>query len=130
MSRRSVNYTSSPLLASKTPLWRSQFIVALVALANVMLGAFWIGGEALSVERILGVIFSPVAWLIGVEWADAQKAGWLLGVFVVFGVLPRLLLALGSLLAWRRGLQRLGPSPGSAAPRASAHHLAVPGSPQ
>lgn len=34
-------------------------------------------------------------------------AGWLLGVFVVFGVLPRLLLALGSLLAWRRGLQRL-----------------------
>ncbi|WEK56967.1 MAG: nucleoside transporter C-terminal domain-containing protein [Candidatus Brevundimonas phytovorans] len=54
--------------------------VALVALANVMLGAFWIGGEALSVERILGVVFSPVAWLIGVEWADAQKAGWLLGV--------------------------------------------------
>ncbi|MNH48578.1 Nucleoside permease NupX [compost metagenome] len=54
--------------------------VALVALANVMLGAFWIGGEALSVERILGVLFSPVAWLIGVEWVDAQKAGWLLGV--------------------------------------------------
>ena len=54
--------------------------VALVALANVMLGAFWIGGEQLSVERILGVVFSPVAWLIGVEWADAQTAGWLLGV--------------------------------------------------
>ncbi|MBS0392561.1 MAG: penicillin-binding protein 2 [Comamonadaceae bacterium] len=32
MSSRSVNYTSSPLLASRTPLWRSQFIVALVAL--------------------------------------------------------------------------------------------------
>ncbi len=54
--------------------------VALVALANVMLGAFWIGGEPLSVERILGVVFSPLAWLIGVEWADAQTAGWLLGV--------------------------------------------------
>ncbi|MFC5388689.1 Nucleoside permease NupX [compost metagenome] len=54
--------------------------VALVALANVMLGAFWIGGEQLSVERILGVLFSPVAWLIGVEWADAHTAGWLLGV--------------------------------------------------
>ena len=54
--------------------------VALVALANVMLGSFWIGGEPLSVERILGVIFSPLAWLIGVEWADAQTAGWLLGV--------------------------------------------------
>ena len=54
--------------------------VALVALVNVMLSGFVIGGEALSVERILGVVFSPVAWLIGVEWADAQKAGWLLGV--------------------------------------------------
>ncbi|MBP7324402.1 MAG: penicillin-binding protein 2 [Alicycliphilus sp.] len=37
MSRRSVNYTSSPLLASKTPLWRSQFIVALVALGFLAL---------------------------------------------------------------------------------------------
>ncbi|WP_404300425.1 peptidoglycan D,D-transpeptidase FtsI family protein [Alicycliphilus denitrificans] len=33
MSSRSVNYTSSPLLASRTPLWRSQFIVAGMALA-------------------------------------------------------------------------------------------------
>ena len=71
--------------------------VALVALANVMLGAFWIGGEPLSVERVLGVVFSPLAWLIGVEWADAQKAGWLLGVkltltefvaFIKLGAVP------------------------------------------
>lgn len=32
MSSRSVQYTSSPLLASKTPIWRSQFIVAFIAL--------------------------------------------------------------------------------------------------
>jgi cell division protein FtsI (penicillin-binding protein 3) len=32
MSSRSVQYTSSPLLASKTPIWRSQFIVAVIAL--------------------------------------------------------------------------------------------------
>ncbi len=32
MSTRSVNYTSSPLLAARTPLWRSKFVVALVAL--------------------------------------------------------------------------------------------------
>ncbi|MEI6383051.1 MAG: penicillin-binding protein 2 [Betaproteobacteria bacterium] len=32
MSSRSVRYTSSPLLASKTPIWRSQFIVAFIAL--------------------------------------------------------------------------------------------------
>ena len=36
---RSVNYTSSPLLASRTPLWRSKFIVALVALGFVALAA-------------------------------------------------------------------------------------------
>ncbi|WP_292051057.1 MULTISPECIES: NupC/NupG family nucleoside CNT transporter [unclassified Brevundimonas] len=54
--------------------------VAFVALVNVILGNFWIGGEALSVERILGVLFAPIAWLTGVEWAEASKAGWLLGV--------------------------------------------------
>ncbi|MEY2659598.1 MAG: hypothetical protein RLZZ123_770, partial [Pseudomonadota bacterium] len=30
--RRSVQFTSSPLLASKTPVWRSQFVVACIAL--------------------------------------------------------------------------------------------------
>ena len=39
MSTRSVNYTSSPLLASKTPVWRSKFIVAMVALGFVGLAA-------------------------------------------------------------------------------------------
>jgi hypothetical protein len=34
-------------------------------------------------------------------------ASWLLGVFIVFGVLPRLLLSLLCLWAWRRGLKRL-----------------------
>mgnify|MGYP003581975016 CR=1 FL=1 len=33
MSSRSIQYTSSPLLASKTPVWRSKFIVAALALA-------------------------------------------------------------------------------------------------
>ena len=36
---RSVRYTSSPLLASKTPVWRSKFIVASIALAFVGLAA-------------------------------------------------------------------------------------------
>jgi cell division protein FtsI (penicillin-binding protein 3) len=35
MSSRSVMYTSSPLLASKTPVWRSKFIVAAIALGFV-----------------------------------------------------------------------------------------------
>ncbi len=36
---RSVQYTSSPLLASRTPVWRSKFIVASIALAFVGLAA-------------------------------------------------------------------------------------------
>ncbi|KAB2902989.1 MAG: penicillin-binding protein 2 [Burkholderiaceae bacterium] len=36
---RSVVYTASPLLASKTPVWRSKFIVAMIALGFVGLGA-------------------------------------------------------------------------------------------
>jgi CNT family concentrative nucleoside transporter len=54
--------------------------VALVALANVMLGGFWLFGEPVTIERLLGYAFAPVAWLTGVEWADAQIAGRLLGV--------------------------------------------------
>ena len=36
---RSVLYTSSPLLASKTPVWRSKFVVAAIALGFVVLAA-------------------------------------------------------------------------------------------
>ncbi|MEI6735211.1 MAG: penicillin-binding protein 2, partial [Comamonadaceae bacterium] len=36
---RSVVYTSSPLLASRTPVWRSKFIVAAIALGFVALAA-------------------------------------------------------------------------------------------
>ncbi|WP_306002096.1 NupC/NupG family nucleoside CNT transporter [Brevundimonas sp. C43] len=54
--------------------------VALVALVNVMLGGFVVFDAPLTVERMLGWIFAPVAWLIGVKWKDADVAGWLLGV--------------------------------------------------
>ncbi len=39
MSRRSVQYATSPLLASKTPVWRSQFVVACIALGFIGLVA-------------------------------------------------------------------------------------------
>ena len=45
---RSVQYTSSPLLASKTPVWRSKFIVAAIALAF-----FGLAGRAVYVQ-VLG----------------------------------------------------------------------------
>ena len=42
---RSVNYSSSPLLASKTPPWRSKFVVALVGLGSCLLI-----GRAISIQ--------------------------------------------------------------------------------
>jgi len=56
--------------------------VALVALVNLMLGGFWWEGP-ITVERILGWVFTPLAWMIGVPAEDAGKAGWLLGVKLV-----------------------------------------------
>lgn len=38
-SSRSVQYTTSPLLASKTPVWRSKFIVAAIAVGFTVLAA-------------------------------------------------------------------------------------------
>ena len=37
MSVRGIQYTSSPLLASRTPVWRSKFVVAVLAMSFVLL---------------------------------------------------------------------------------------------
>jgi len=63
-------------------------LVALVALANMMLAALpVVGGEALSVQRILGWLFAPLAWLIGVPWSEAMVGGSLLGTKLVLNEL-------------------------------------------
>jgi CNT family concentrative nucleoside transporter len=51
--------------------------VALVSLVNVMVGAVF--GPQISVEWFLSWVFAPIAWMTGVEWADAREAGLLLG---------------------------------------------------
>ncbi len=55
--------------------------IALIAMVNGTLG--WFGGlfgfEQLSLELITGYIFSPIAWVMGVPWADAFTVGTLLG---------------------------------------------------
>ena len=55
--------------------------IALIALINGMLGA--VGGtfglEALTLQQILGYLFAPIAFLIGVPWSEAIQAGSLLG---------------------------------------------------
>jgi CNT family concentrative nucleoside transporter len=69
--------------------------IALIALLNALIG--WIGGithltdffqnigwlapaQTLNLDAILGWIFAPLAWLMGVPWADAPEIGSLLGI--------------------------------------------------
>ena len=54
-------------------------LVSLVALVNLVLSNIHLFGAPITLERMMGWAFSPVAWLIGVPWADAQQAGALLG---------------------------------------------------
>ena len=58
--------------------------VALVKLANILLGAMPdLAGAPITLERALGVVMAPAAWLIGVPWAEASTAGSLLGTKIV-----------------------------------------------
>ena len=62
-------------------------LVSLVALVNHMLSAVELGGAPLTLERFMGWMFAPVAWLIGVPWAEASQAGALLGVKLILNEL-------------------------------------------
>ncbi|OZT85806.1 NupC/NupG family nucleoside CNT transporter [Vibrio sp. 03_296] len=55
--------------------------VGLIALVNGILGGVggWFGMENLTLELILGWLFSPLAFLIGVPWAEATFAGSFIG---------------------------------------------------
>ncbi len=59
--------------------------VALVALANGILGGVggWFGYPDLSFQQILGFVFAPVMFLIGVPWSEAGIAGGLFGTKIV-----------------------------------------------
>ena len=58
--------------------------LALVKIVNLMLGfAPDLWDAPLTLQRILGWLMAPVAWLIGIPWAEAQTAGSLLGTKVV-----------------------------------------------
>ena len=53
--------------------------LALIALVNAILGQVPFNGEPLSLGRIFGWVFAPVAWAMGVPWRDAPIIGNLLG---------------------------------------------------
>ena len=56
-------------------------VMALVFLLNTILGLFPnFNGEPLSIELILGYVFIPLAWFMGIPWNEALFAGQLLGI--------------------------------------------------
>jgi len=59
--------------------------VALVALANGLLGGIggWFGVSDLSFQRLVGYVFQPFMFLIGVPWNEAGVAGGLFGTKIV-----------------------------------------------
>ena len=55
--------------------------IGLIALLNGILGGVggWVGFEDLSLELILGWVFSPLAFLLGIPWEEATLAGSFIG---------------------------------------------------
>jgi CNT family concentrative nucleoside transporter len=59
-------------------------LVALVTLANSILEALpAVDGKAVTMQRMLGMLMAPLAWLVGVSWSEAPAAGALLGTKTV-----------------------------------------------
>lgn len=59
-------------------------LVALVHLANQILELLpELAGQPVTLQRILGFIMAPMAWLIGIPWHEAQTAGMLIGTKTV-----------------------------------------------
>jgi len=68
--------------------------LALIALTNGIMGGIhnWLGSHGIlwfpeSLEKIFGVLFAPVAWVIGIPWHDCPIVGNLLGTRMVLNEL-------------------------------------------
>ena len=68
--------------------------LALIALTNGIMGGVhnWLAGHGIfwfpeSLEKIFGVLFAPVAWVIGIPWHDCRTIGNLLGTRMVLNEL-------------------------------------------
>lgn len=72
--------TSGLMLAANVGAMLLAFI-GLIALINGILGGIggWVGFESLSLELILGWLFAPLAFLLGVPWEEATLAGSFIG---------------------------------------------------
>jgi concentrative nucleoside transporter, CNT family len=59
-------------------------MTSLMALANGLLGYLPdVAGVPLTLERILGWLFAPFVWLLGIPWSQAGAAGGLMGIKVI-----------------------------------------------
>ena len=63
--------------------------LALIALTDGIMGGIhqWLAWFPSSLEKIFGVVFAPVAWVIGVPWRDCGVIGTLLGTRMVLNEL-------------------------------------------
>ena len=59
--------------------------ISLIALLNMAVGgvAGWFGNPDLTLQQILGYAFAPVAWLLGVPWAEAMAGGSFIGQKII-----------------------------------------------
>jgi len=59
--------------------------IAIIAMVNGLLG--WLGGfvgyAGITVQALLGYLLAPLAWIMGIPWADSVVIGSLLGVKTV-----------------------------------------------
>jgi concentrative nucleoside transporter, CNT family len=66
-------------------------LIVLVALVGLLNGLMELlprfGGQAFTLQRILGYVMAPVAWLIGIPWSEAPAAGSLMGTKIVLNEL-------------------------------------------
>lgn len=55
--------------------------IALIAVLNGIIGGIggWFGHEELTFQLILGYVFQPLAWVLGVPWNEANLAGSFIG---------------------------------------------------
>lgn len=81
--------------------------IALIALGNGFLA--WstglVGVEGITLERLFGWALAPLAWLIGVPWADAVDVGSLFGIKIVANEF----VAFQALSSWMQEGVRLSP---------------------
>ena len=58
--------------------------IALIAMINYLIG--WVSGffgTVVTLQQLFGWVLAPIAWLVGVPWADAVSFGSLLGTKIV-----------------------------------------------